>query len=977
VVWLRHRNPARLSVATDGHIGRGALLNQTIEAFGRLVEHIQTWKNVVISTIILPSALIADAIASWQFWPDGKANAYWRIAVAALLMVFVAIGFFRTARWWMTFACFALASVWWLSECAHVFVQLIPGPWFMRSAPALIGWYLPLSYALFVRFDRAAEQRPPIDPPGPEKEESGEFVLPPAPEPPSIDIRVLEGHHDDSVKILHLSDLHLKSKYRLDPLHPKFLKFLKSAIKSVAGTIDLVVVTGDLIDGELLTTAVKESFTTAKEYLLSVCKDVLELDLDEQTLVIIPGNHDVRHDGLFPSPDAVAMYKKRFGKFGKHVLYDFQKSKIKILCACFDSNIGESDLELAMGSVDTSKIDELGEAIAEFDRRNDTRLNDAFRLALLHHQLLPVADAEEFLSETDRKWRRKIIGAPETMILRNAGIVLGKLQKLDFRLVLHGHLHVRSCLQTVSYAHGTSAPRTLEIVGAGSAGRPDQRQRFSFNVLKIRKDHVVEVAPIEFTDGGQQEDIAPMQTANYDTIRAERYDQRSFVDRQPIRCDSVDCVWDIDLPTGDVTMTHVLRGIRNDFRRFWSEKNEDREAPEFVLAVMEPTLTKVEFALEKLDKSATYTTPSYRREVTDGHSNDGVRAVTYVVKFHEPLPRGTKADLLVKWRIFGFQYRSSEDKRYWSMASADTSWDEAAHKIRFPCERFSFTVRFHCNPVTYLPREIYAHVDDSDGETAISEQQSGHLSWSYSYPGKDFALSRDPLDLSWVPYSQMSVYRPQVGFQYSLRWALNKLDPDSTATPEKGTDTWRADLRNLRRRLLGSSSNAAISQELRALLTEIRSRACTICGIPETDLSVYFFGFDESDGHLECVEAVTARVPDLLSGVRINWGRDVIGTAFRRNSVGCFSRSQFDDQGDECERMDNFPTQIQALAALPVIRSQQSTLGARGNLSGWPIGVVALASYNKPSLLEAKLSDQPIMLELENMVRDLFSRYLG
>jgi 3',5'-cyclic AMP phosphodiesterase CpdA len=407
--------------------------------------------------------------------------------------------------------------------------------------------------------------------------------------------RQRDARQNDRVTILHLSDLHFRPDFQIDDPRSECLDHLETALSHHAGEVDLVAVTGDLVDGELTMAEAVTVLPKVATYLERLCRDILRLD-DPAALLIIPGNHDYRRKGLFANPEAIRLFRDRFRAYGAHTLFTFRNVGLHLLCACFDSNVGASLAELATGRVNIEELNRLDRQLCEINRdpaqvENATRLAEAFRLALVHHHILPVSDAEELVTARERRMGRKIMGAPEVMILKNAGIFLRRLQDLQFRLILHGHLHLRSYLQAVVYAgrqEEEKAARTVEIVAAGSACLPDQRERYTFNLVRVFRDHCIQVQPVEFSHGGQIVNEIPLpMTAPYGQVRLERYDQLPCPGRQPVRCDTFSSYWDIDLPEGDAVVTDVIRGLRS---------NTGEDVLSIDVAAEELTLTRTEFS---------------------------------------------------------------------------------------------------------------------------------------------------------------------------------------------------------------------------------------------------------------------------------------------------------------------------------------------------------------------------------------------
>ena len=98
--------------------------------------------------------------------------------------------------------------------------------------------------------------------------------------------------------IAHLSDLHISNKEdpSLERVRNALINDLTNLINTNGLSLDAVAITGDIIDR-----GHQKSFTTAKDF----CDKLLsELKLEQEKLLIVPGNHDI------PRRDAVSIFLK-------------------------------------------------------------------------------------------------------------------------------------------------------------------------------------------------------------------------------------------------------------------------------------------------------------------------------------------------------------------------------------------------------------------------------------------------------------------------------------------------------------------------------------------------------------------------------------------------------------------------------------------------------------------------------------------
>lgn len=239
-----------------------------------------------------------------------------------------------------------------------------------------------------------------------------------------------------SKRILHLSDLHIG---RSEAAQRR--SWLKQHLAGVLPGIDRVVVTGDLFD------------TPNEEYRTSF--DELRLDVERLTtksLLVIPGNHDVRVKGNAWGP---------LGRRADQVI-DLDWSPVEIdddLQTVFFSFNSSEDGDAARGSVNQrQRLDRAAKFDALLVKRPE--LAGYFKVALVHHHpvnyaVQPTAFYERLLSP---------FGIGDRLIeFENAEAFLTWCVSRGVSLVLHGHKHI---------PHLTSLTRGRQqtmIVGCGSS----------------------------------------------------------------------------------------------------------------------------------------------------------------------------------------------------------------------------------------------------------------------------------------------------------------------------------------------------------------------------------------------------------------------------------------------------------------------------------------------------------------------------
>ncbi|HEY7197937.1 MAG TPA: metallophosphoesterase [Gaiellaceae bacterium] len=220
-------------------------------------------------------------------------------------------------------------------------------------------------------------------------------------------------------RIAHISDLHCGSPHFV----PNLMERAITEINELEA--EIVVCTGDLT-----TFGFRQEYAEARTYL-----DQIQCE----TLVVIPGNHDSRNVGY-------VHFEEQFGDRNSVV----HKGGVSIVA------VDSTEPDLDHGQIGRGRYPWILEQFAE---------PADFRIFVLHHHLLPVPG-------TGR----------ERNIVYDAGDALEALQKANVNLVLSGHKHV-------PYAWRLE---NLFIVNAGTVStlRLRGKTRPCYNVIEIEGRHV-------------------------------------------------------------------------------------------------------------------------------------------------------------------------------------------------------------------------------------------------------------------------------------------------------------------------------------------------------------------------------------------------------------------------------------------------------------------------------------------------------
>jgi Calcineurin-like phosphoesterase len=750
----------------------------------------------------------------------------------------------------------------------------------------------------------------------------------------------------EAATILQLSDLHIKAKTPLrgEPGHGSFMLDLEIALRAEKDPIDLVVVTGDLVDAsEFWAKSWSVAYDKALKVILEVCQ-IVNVNPAEG-LLIIPGNHDLRWWGNKPELKLQRFFAERFQKYFYHSYYP----KLGLLVACFDSNeqVGPLFFDFAKGMAATAQCDHVLHELNHVPAEHQDGAKAAFRLALIHHHLMAIP-ADDFAADL------KIIGAPSLMMLRNAGSFLQRLLKDGYRLVLHGHLHTHGYWLPQTFFDGDESPRWLELISCGWAGVSSGDNVRTFNVVKVHKTGVVESRRVEFQAGRVQPRPIRQSMAGYNLVRTRSWDLRERA-KNAVVCDSYSQRWDVILPEGDVVVTEVIRGL-------CGEVGEVGEMPIYKEAA---GLTLVNFSAEYLGTDRRRI--PFDRTVVRGQNVEETR-IRFGLKFDPKLPaaRNGKVDILLRSTIFGGVASSLEDQKYSGVADRRLGKEEVYHVVWRACGRLLVNVRFFSETAELLPRTMDLRVYDARWKRDNYELNSDHITWDFWSSDRE---SENVFELPSVPQASLSVYRPQMEYGYAVEWDLPRLEPIED----------RDSLLNQRTNLLRLETPEALGA-VRAFVTALKKYVVEALQADypqakwnDSSLGVYLYAFDSESA--EMVRKCMDSFHDDPFPERIGYGRDFIGTAFRSWYPLSFNRVTAGD--DALPLFERMPESVKYLFSCPLWRAE-SRYAADGEVAGHepldyaPVGVVAVASKVQGSGLGYIVDHDEATTKLNHRITELW-----
>lgn len=293
---------------------------------------------------------------------------------------------------------------------------------------------------------------------------------------------------DVRARIAHISDLHFGAG-----LEPTTLAMLRQILVETAP--DVLVVSGDLAD-QPRPGLMKE----ASRFLTALCST---LQLPQERLVVIPGNHDYKLWGnlglrrLTRVPyhlyfEHEGLNKPWWGRLGQYLrlgasalwprsqeLSDrfepHEYEDLGIAVAAFNSNsLAEM---MAAGKVERESLRQFAEWATR--RKAAVSFDLQFKIAVVHHHPAPIAFMPDgALGRLQESF----------MVFYNAGTFMYLVNSFGFHLVLHGHKHLAG-LSRIGHP-GRDGSDEVVVAAAGSAAHPhpDDSRGNHLNVIELLDD---------------------------------------------------------------------------------------------------------------------------------------------------------------------------------------------------------------------------------------------------------------------------------------------------------------------------------------------------------------------------------------------------------------------------------------------------------------------------------------------------------
>jgi predicted phosphodiesterase len=290
-----------------------------------------------------------------------------------------------------------------------------------------------------------------------------------------------------NANVLHISDIHFGNDYGFPfttslKLGTNLLDIIRKYFHfQNKKEIGLLIVSGDITSrGDM---GVLQG--PASEFLKRLCE---VLKINNNQVVIVPGNHDI------PLKDANFHDYNHENSF-KLFLKDFYGESKEI--NGYEKFITNQGFKIDILKINSARLRNKAESNFGYVGWDDYRYlieenkkdDDAFKIAVLHHHLIPVPTEEPIDSEYPYG---------SISVTLDAGKVIEGLHHYDFDIVLHGHQHLPG-LNKISRGlfNGDSInlDKSLLMSGAGSAGAKVERlngqlRNNSFSILSLSEKNM-------------------------------------------------------------------------------------------------------------------------------------------------------------------------------------------------------------------------------------------------------------------------------------------------------------------------------------------------------------------------------------------------------------------------------------------------------------------------------------------------------
>jgi 3',5'-cyclic AMP phosphodiesterase CpdA len=622
--------------------------------------------------------------------------------------------------------------------------------------------------------------------------------------------------------IAHVSDLHFDGDTKIDE---GVWKALQADFRRHAGKIDLIAVTGDVINGSVGDSlSIEDTLARARDFLLMLCAAA---GVSKECLFVVPGNHDVRISGILRKRSQAEAFRQTFRSYFAHAYFP----QLRTCIFSFDSNASLSKLELAAGAVATAELTDLTAIVDQAETLS--RWGQSTRVALIHHHPMPIAQ------------RRDANNLEEYLLLRNAGEFMVQMLRCNVDLILHGHKHHPAASKAV-YPERVDGKgggaRSIAVVAGGSAGK-DEDDGAMYNLVTIRDSGEITIDRRSYSAAAFATTTPSTTLISYEEARAPRFERLARATNYELRLDEFMRLDEIVDTGGDlvsrVTATNVRSRTGKPVERY---QQRFRASTSYFL---DPKFS-----------------PNRVRWVADDtNPEEGFRNGFAV--FDPPL--GTDPLTFTReTRFANAIYFSTRDR---SDATGELkATEDIGVNVRFVADRLTMAVTFP--PYCYPPMPPRVVVEcGGDGEL-----QRDYAEEAYCAP---FLISVES-SRTFV----FSVDRPLPGYRYLIEWPLAGEDPTEPPEVKPGVI---GTLREIRRQLAEPARVPAVAAALSELREEFRAApVLRAFGAEDETVDFSLFVYDDARKGLVCAHTTIAAPDDPIRTDVIAPGREIVGQSYRR-----------------------------------------------------------------------------------------------
>jgi 3',5'-cyclic AMP phosphodiesterase CpdA len=721
----------------------------------------------------------------------------------------------------------------------------------------------------------------------------------------------------DRAVIAHISDLHFTTKsQRSDAIWQALCEDLKGI-----GGIDLVVVTGDVIDSSVSdnfgSDGVHTAFQRVRTYLLDDICPAAGVNPDIG-MFVIPGNHDFRMKGLFKSDLQFDLFYQHFGSYfsNRH----FQKLGLSLYV--FDSNSPDRLLNFATGLVRETDLVTHHGLVRQLGDEHPKFASECTRVVLVHHHPLPIAPTQH---------REDLTAGEEFMLLKNAGIFMEQMVRTRMDLVLHGHRHYPAYAR-ISFPTSEGGKHSIAVVAAGSVGLKGDHD-YSYNLITIRNNCEIVLQRRVLRSALYESDgaffISTYEDARRKRCVPDKNDPRQIWADKYVRIDS------IRAGSGDAVMDETFTNAR--------------AANKFPIADMPRMLS----SNSGIFGDWAYDVPRGQSMEWewDGPAVDGKRAGhTRIDPPLGPTPitfsrKGTTFNAIHFNRRDRLDATNQHDKGEWVYMATRHLYDSAILQVNFPPASF--------------PSDFRVEVRQEDDKTRDFQEEEYLRSRLTRFPNINSVV--------------LAFETPIPKYSYRIKWDLPADDTDELGL--SAADLGLASV--ISDRLLSLSADikrqTAVMQamaHLRETILAVPAYAATERDDSQEELEIELFAYDPKRGGLVFV----ATLPDRSAAVAqyvIKPGRFVVGQAFRRREEVVLINVPGVRTAD-CAYYEAVPG-LEQLAPHTVVFAMPLLYPIR---KGVKIGAIALGSRSKTSGLLCLHKDRAALLALKEQLSVWFAKEL-